>query len=192
MCMHDKSLQSCLTLCNPMKDSPPGSLSMGFYRQEYWSALLCPTPGHLPNLGVESASLILPLWQEGSLLLSSTWEPPVFHGFVANRKSALPGMKSQLPFLKFVKSYITGITRTKWTQCNRSSGVRRQSLEPRGWSRHEAVPPPQAQPAPPAGPPGCAATWWRILGPASFQTVLREVYGYPSYVSWKGCHNKRP
>ena len=105
---------------------------MGFYRQEYWSALLCPTPGHLPNLGVESASLILPLWHEGSLLLSSTWEPPVFHGFVANRKSALPGMKSQLPSPKFVKSYITGSTRAKWTQCNRSSGVRRQPLEPGG------------------------------------------------------------
>ena len=24
-------------------------LSMGFFRQEYWSALPCPPPGHLPN-----------------------------------------------------------------------------------------------------------------------------------------------
>ena len=28
--MRAKSLQSCLTLCDPMNCSPPGSLSMGF------------------------------------------------------------------------------------------------------------------------------------------------------------------
>ena len=33
-------------------------LSMGFSRQEYWSGLLCPPPGDLPNPGTESASLI--------------------------------------------------------------------------------------------------------------------------------------
>ena len=31
--------QSCPTLCNPMDCSPPGSLSVGFPRQEYWSGL---------------------------------------------------------------------------------------------------------------------------------------------------------
>ena len=35
--LHAKSLQSCLTLCDPMDCSPPGSLSMEFSRQEYWS-----------------------------------------------------------------------------------------------------------------------------------------------------------
>ena len=34
---------SCLTLCNPMDCSPPGS-SMGFSRQEYWSGLPLPSP----------------------------------------------------------------------------------------------------------------------------------------------------
>ena len=29
--------QSCLTLCNPMDYSPPGSSIMEFSRQEYWS-----------------------------------------------------------------------------------------------------------------------------------------------------------
>ena len=32
-----KSLQSCPTLCDPIDGSPPGFLSMGFCRQEYWS-----------------------------------------------------------------------------------------------------------------------------------------------------------
>ena len=31
-------------------------LSMGFSRQEYWSALLFPTPGNLPNPGMEPVS----------------------------------------------------------------------------------------------------------------------------------------
>ena len=31
-------------------------LSMGFPRQEYWSGLPCPSPGDLPNPGIEPAS----------------------------------------------------------------------------------------------------------------------------------------
>ena len=31
-------------------------LSMGFPRQEYWSGLLFPFPGDLPDLGIESVS----------------------------------------------------------------------------------------------------------------------------------------
>ena len=40
-----KLLQSCPTLCNPMDCSPPGSLSMGFSRQEYWSGVPLPSAG---------------------------------------------------------------------------------------------------------------------------------------------------
>ena len=39
-----KSLQSCLTLCDPIDGSPPGSLSLGFSRQEHWSGLPFPSP----------------------------------------------------------------------------------------------------------------------------------------------------
>ena len=41
-----KSLQSCLTLCDPLDGSPPGSLSLGFSRQEHWSGLPFPSPMH--------------------------------------------------------------------------------------------------------------------------------------------------
>ena len=41
-----KSLQSCPTLCDPIDGSPPGSLSLGFFRQEHWSALPFPSPMH--------------------------------------------------------------------------------------------------------------------------------------------------
>ena len=35
-------------------------LSMGFFRQEYWSGLLCPPPGDLPDPGVKPTSLMSP------------------------------------------------------------------------------------------------------------------------------------
>ncbi|ELR45730.1 hypothetical protein M91_15238, partial [Bos mutus] len=34
------------------------ALSMGFSRQEYWSGLPFPTPGDLPDPGIEPMSLI--------------------------------------------------------------------------------------------------------------------------------------
>ena len=41
-----KLLQSCLTLCDPIDGSPPGSPSLGFSRQEHWSGLPFPSPMH--------------------------------------------------------------------------------------------------------------------------------------------------
>ena len=38
------SLQSCLTLCDSIDGSPPGSPSLGFSRQEHWSGLPFPSP----------------------------------------------------------------------------------------------------------------------------------------------------
>ena len=35
-------------------------LSKGFSRQEYWSVLPCPPPGHLPDPGIKTASLTFP------------------------------------------------------------------------------------------------------------------------------------
>ena len=35
-------------------------LSMGFSRQDYWSELPFPSPGDLPNLGIEHMSLMSP------------------------------------------------------------------------------------------------------------------------------------
>ena len=53
--------QLCLTLCNPMDYiAHQAPLSMGFSRQEYWSGLLCPPPGDLPNSGIEPMSPVSP------------------------------------------------------------------------------------------------------------------------------------
>ena len=48
-------VQLFATLCTEPCQAP---LSMGFSRQEYWSGLLCPPPGDLPNPGTEPASLM--------------------------------------------------------------------------------------------------------------------------------------
>ena len=43
---------------------------MGFSRQEYWSALPCPPPGDLPDLGMEPLAPASPALQANSLPLS--------------------------------------------------------------------------------------------------------------------------
>ena len=69
--MHAKLLQSCLfaTLWTVARQAP---LSMGFSRQEYWSGLPCPPPGHLPNPGIQPASLMSPALTSGFSTTSAT------------------------------------------------------------------------------------------------------------------------
>ena len=61
--------QSCPTLCDPMCCSLPGSSVHGFSRWEYWSGLPFPSPGDLPDPGIEPGS---PALQADSL----PTEPP--------------------------------------------------------------------------------------------------------------------
>ena len=62
--------QSCLTLCDPTDCSPPGSLSMEFFRQEYWSGWPFPSTGDLPNRGIEPAGV----QRQAVLYHWATWE----------------------------------------------------------------------------------------------------------------------
>ena len=49
--------QSCPTLWDPMDYiAHQAPLSMGFSRQEYWSGLPFPSPGYLPDPGIELTS----------------------------------------------------------------------------------------------------------------------------------------
>ena len=48
--------KSCPTLAIPWTVAHQDPLSMGFSRQEYWSGLLFPSPGDLPNPGIEPGS----------------------------------------------------------------------------------------------------------------------------------------
>ena len=58
---------SCVWLCVTVAHKVP--LSMGFSRQEYWSGLPFPSPGDLPNPGIEPRP---PAWEADSLVS----EPP--------------------------------------------------------------------------------------------------------------------
>ena len=50
-------------------------LSMGFSRQEFWSELLYPPPGDLPNPGTEPESLKSPALAGGLFTTSATGNP---------------------------------------------------------------------------------------------------------------------
>ena len=64
-------LLSSVQLFNePMDCTRQSPLSMGFPRQEYWSGLPFPSPGDLPDSGIEPASLVSPELQVDSLSLS--------------------------------------------------------------------------------------------------------------------------
>ena len=81
--MH-KSLQSCLTL-TPWTLAHQAPLSMRFSRQEYWSGLLCPPPGDLPDPVIEPASLMSPTLAHQFFLTSTTWEA---HGALLELKES--------------------------------------------------------------------------------------------------------
>ena len=73
-CMRAKLFQSCPTLWDAMDCSPPGSLSVGFSRQEGWSGLPCPPSGDPPDPGIEPISLMSPAWGSRFFTTSTTWE----------------------------------------------------------------------------------------------------------------------
>ena len=77
-------IQSCSTFYDPMDYiACQAPLSMGFSRQEYWSGLLCPSPGDLPDPGINPRS---PTLRADSLLSKSnhtlTWWKIFFQLFI--------------------------------------------------------------------------------------------------------------
>ena len=73
-CVCTKSPQSCLTLCDPMDCSLPGSSVHRIHQaRECWTGLPCPLPGYLPDSGIEPTAqgsheaLTLLRWLFGSL-----------------------------------------------------------------------------------------------------------------------------
>ena len=55
--MRAKMIQSCPTLCNPMDCSPPGFSVHGVLQARIQVRLPCPSPGDLPDPGIEPTSL---------------------------------------------------------------------------------------------------------------------------------------
>ena len=74
VCCHFSCVQLFVTLWTVARQAP---LFMGFSRQEYWSGLPFPSPGDLPNPGIESASLMSPALAGRFFTISATWEAPL-------------------------------------------------------------------------------------------------------------------
>ena len=64
--------KSCLTLVTPWTRACQAPLSMGFSRQEYWSGLPLPSPGDLPDPGIELRSPAL----QADSLPTELWGKP--------------------------------------------------------------------------------------------------------------------
>ena len=73
--MKVKSLSRVRLFMTPWTAAHQAPLPMGFSRQEYWSGLLRPPLGDLPNPGIKSAS---PALAGGFFTTSATWEAQVF------------------------------------------------------------------------------------------------------------------
>ena len=66
---HLSRVQLCATPWTAAHQAP---LSMGFSGQEYWSGVLVPSPGDLPDPGMEPASLVSPPLGSGFFTTSLT------------------------------------------------------------------------------------------------------------------------
>ena len=70
-----QSLSCVFLFVTPWTVVHQAPLSMGFFRQEYWSRLLFTPPGDLPKPGIEPVSCFSLHWQADSLLLSHLGSP---------------------------------------------------------------------------------------------------------------------
>ena len=100
-CMHTCMLSHFshvlrVTLWTAARQAP---LSMGFSRQEYWSALPCPPLGDLPDPGIEPVSLTSPALAGGFFTISTTWEALSIH--------CPSNPVCQLPFLDYWPSEVS-------------------------------------------------------------------------------------
>ena len=77
VCERAKSLQSCLTLCDPMDCSLPNSSVCGILQARILEWVACPPPGDLPDPAIEPACLLSPALAGTFFTTSTTWEAPV-------------------------------------------------------------------------------------------------------------------
>ena len=66
---------------------------MGFSRQEYWSRVPFPTPGNLPNPGIQSTSLVSPALAGRFFNICATWEAPYYLDYIYKKP-----ISKQVPF----------------------------------------------------------------------------------------------
>ena len=76
MCVHAKSLQLCLTFCDPMDHSLPASSVHGILQARILDCIAITPLGDLPDPGIKPASLKSLALAGGLFPTSTTWETP--------------------------------------------------------------------------------------------------------------------
>ena len=100
--------KSCPTLCHHMDCSLPGSLSMEFPRQKYWSGLPLPSPGD-PNPGIKPVSPAEPP-QKPRTVTTTTNTSAIY--WPANHASSVANyffLWGKIPKSKHYKTLIKGL-----------------------------------------------------------------------------------
>ena len=94
-CVHAKSLQSCLTLCNAMDPSPPGSSVHGTLQARILGWVAVPSSRGSAYPGIEPTSLVSPGLAGVFFTTSTTWKAPTsnkFPQFLFAWKSLCPSL----------------------------------------------------------------------------------------------------
>ena len=88
------------TVCSPMVEACQARLSMEFSRQEYWSRLLVPASGDLPNPGTKPLSPASPALQADSLPPALPGKPLlVYRPAFSEPRKRTPDLETGLSFL---------------------------------------------------------------------------------------------
>ena len=87
VCMHAKSLQSCLTLCDPLDYSLPDSFVRGILQARILKWVAMPTSEDLPNPGIELGS---PALQADSLPSEPLGKPAFKYNLMQMKSSTDP------------------------------------------------------------------------------------------------------
>ena len=82
VCVHVKSLSRVRLFVTPWTVVRQAPLCMGFSREAYWSGFPFPSPGDLPDSGIEPVSLSSPALAGGFFTTSATWAAPVVHTYL--------------------------------------------------------------------------------------------------------------
>ena len=93
-------------------------LSTGFSRQEYWSGLPCPPPGHLPNPGMEPVSLKSPAPAGRFSTTSVMWE-----ALTCYLRSSFYSSTSVNTIFSSVKLYMRTFSEEKWYKTLKTSDI---------------------------------------------------------------------
>ena len=119
----NKSSNRCVYVCvlspvwlfaTPWTVAWQAPLSVGFYREEYWSRLPFPSPGDLPDPGTEHSS---PVLQVDSLLLSHRGRPQTEMQPLSSGKKE----KTSLHFLLWTEWFFFLDLFLEWHKSNRLS-----------------------------------------------------------------------